>query len=275
MFSPERMRALALDHMTAVDTTPAMLAQVARANGCDAICAFLQPMDVLPLMPQFEICHDRQMRAQTKAVMADLGVRLELAYPFTLSGRSNLADFAVMMDCAADLGARAINALLYDRDPQRRLDRFGAFCDMAAGHGLAVAAEFYPPSQLPTLADALALVAAVGRPGQAGVNVDLLHLIRSGGSLNELRAAPPEAILIAQVADGPAAAPADLLYEASSARLLCGASEFDITGFLAALPEDCLVSVEIPRDDAVAHEPAAMRAGRALGSLRSLLAQPR
>lgn len=265
------MRRFALDHITAIDTSPAQLAEAARAAGCDGICAFLHPMDVLPLLPPFEICHDLAARAHTKAVLADLGVRLELAYPFTLSSRTDLEQFAAVMDCAADLGAGFVNALLYDRDPHRRLELFGRFCDMAARYGLGVAVEFYPPSQVPSLAAALDLVGTVARPGQVGVNVDLLHLMRSGGTVQQVRDAPPEAIVLAQIADGPADPPADLLHEASSARWLCGAGAFDIAGFVDALPATCPISVEIPRDAAVITERASARASDALASLKSAL----
>jgi sugar phosphate isomerase/epimerase len=265
------MRRLSLDHITAIDTAPAGLAEVASASGCDSICAFLHPMEVLPLLPQFDICNNQAARARTKAVLADLGVKLDLAYPFTLSARTVLNDFAPVMDCAADFGAGAINALVYDRDPARRLDLFGRFCDMAQGYGLAVAVEFYPPSQIATLTAALDLVSAIGRPGRVGVNVDLLHLMRSGGNVADVRAAPPEMILFAQVSDGPITPPADLAHEASSARMLCGEGGFDIAGFVDALPKACPVSVEIPCDVMMDTLTARERAERAVASLSALL----
>lgn len=266
------MKRLALDHITAIDTTPVQLAQTARAARCDGMCLFMEPMDVLPLMPKFDIYGDRVARAELKRVMRDLGVSLDLAYPFTLTGRSDLAAFATAMDCAAELGAGLINALLYDRDPVRRLDTFGRFCDMAQGFGLKVAVEFYPPSQVPSLAVALDLVGQVGRPGKVGINVDLLHLMRSGGTIAGLAAAPTGYVLYGQVADGPALAPENAEEEASSERQLCGEGAFDVAGFVRALPQGCPVSVEIPRNHAVGCETTAMRARRAVDSARAAIA---
>jgi sugar phosphate isomerase/epimerase len=266
------MQRLALDHITAIDTTPVQLAQVARGAGCDGICLFMEPMAVLPLMPQFDLYGDRAARAETRAVLDDLGVRLDLAYPFTLAGRTEVAAFAPAMECAAELGAGLINALLYDREPERRLDRFAAFCDLAATFGLGVGVEFYPPSQIPSLASALELVGRIGRPGAVGVNADLLHLMRSGGSIAELAAAPAGYILYGQVADGPEQAPEDLGREASYERALCGEGVFDVAGFVRALPEGCPISIEIPRDHAVADETSAERARRAVDSVRAALA---
>lgn len=265
------MQRFALDHITAIDTTPVQLAQAARAAGCDGMCLFMEPMDVLPLMPKFDIYGDRAARAETRRAMDDLRVSLDLAYPFTLTGRTDVAAFARAMDCAAELGAGLINALLYDRDPARRLDTFGRFCDMAGGFGLGVGVEFYPPSQMPSLAAALELVGQVARPGRVGINVDLLHLMRSGGSIAELAAVPEGYVLYGQVADGPVQAPESAELEASCERFLCGEGEFDVAGFVRALPAGCPVSVEIPRNHAVGSETAAMRARRAVDSARAAL----
>lgn len=268
------MTRLALDHLTAVDATPVDLVRTARSIACDATCMFLHSMDVLPHMPVFDLVADRGARAETKAVMADLGVSLDLAYPFTLAGRTDVASFARSMECAAQLGAASVNVLAYDRDPVRQVEKIGAFCDMAAQFDLNVAIEFYPPSQVATLGRALEVVAQIGRPGLVGVNVDLLHLMRSGGSVADLAAAPPGAILYGQLADGPVQPCGDLALEASSARLLCGEGSFDVIGFARALPRGCPLSVEIPRDEAIAHQNTAERAATAVESARLALGAP-
>lgn len=263
---------LALDHITAVDATPVQLAQTAQAAGCSGICLFMEPMEVLPLMPQFDIIGDTRARADFKCVLGDCGVSLDLAYPFTLAGRTDPGGFEQALECAAELEAGLINVLAYDREPARRIDVFGRFCERASGHGLGVAVEFYPPSQVRSLGEALDLVRTVGRPGQVGINVDLLHLMRSGGTLEELAAAPAEYILYGQLCDGPAKAPDDLDVEASSARRLGGEGDFDLAGFVRALPEGIPLSVEIPRNHAIA-EPRDMRSARAVESVRKALAQ--
>lgn len=265
------MTRFALDHMTVIDTSPAQLALAARAAGCDGMCLFMEPMHVLPLMPKFDIYSDRAARAEARRVMEDQGVTLDLAYPFTLTRRTDVASFATAMDCAAELGAGMINALLYDRDPARRLDTCGRFCDMAHRFGLRVGVEFYPPSQVRSLAAALELVVQIARPGQVGINVDLLHLMRSHGSIAELASVPEGYVLYGQVADGPAHAPDNAELEASCERLLCGEGDFDVAGFVHALPAGCPVSVEIPRNHAVGSETVAMRARRAVESVRATI----
>lgn len=263
------MLRLALDHLTAVDSDPIQLARAAHRAGCAGICLFMQPMEVLPLMPGFDLYGDPGARRDLRQAMDDLGLELDIAYPFTLAGRTDVAAYLPAMECAAELGAWALNALVYDRDPSRRLDRFGAFCDLAASVGHRVAVEFYPPSQIGSLAAALDLVQAIDRPGEVGVNVDLLHLIRAGETVADLAAAPAGSVLYGQLSDGPAEAPADLDFEASSNRLLAGDGVFDLCGCVTALPRDCRLSVELPRNEAVtAGVPRDQRVALALGSVR-------
>jgi sugar phosphate isomerase/epimerase len=257
---------LALDHLTVADTTPMTLVETAHATGCRAICLFMQPMEVLPRMPRFNLYDDVRAQHDLRSRMEALGISLDLAYPFTLAGRTDVDSFIPALDCAATLGAGAVNVLAYDRDPMRRVEKFGAFCDLAQARGLSVVVEFYPLSQVRNLAEAIALTTAIGRPGEVGVNVDLLHLIRSGGRLAEIAEAPAGSILYAQQCDGPASYdPTRWDFEASSERLLAGEGTFDLAGFGGALPADCPVSVELPQDDALAAGvPVLERARRAV-----------
>lgn len=263
---------LALDHLTAVDCDPGRLVRAAHRAGCAGVGLFMQAMEVLPLMPRFDLVRDRAARRDLRRTMDDHAIALDIAYPFTLAGQTEIADFGPAMAGAAELGAFALNALVYDRDPARQLDRFGAFCDLAASHGHRVVLEFYPASRIGSLAAALDLVRAIDRPGRVGVNVDLLHLMRAGESVADLAAAPAEAILYAQLADGPAAPPPDPAREAASDRLLAGEGDFDLAGFVAALPRACRVSVELPRDRAVLDAvPCDERVALAIGGVRRAL----
>jgi len=242
---------LALDHLTVADTTPTELVEAAAVAGARAVCLFMEPMDVLPRMPTFALYGDTPERRETRRRMDALGIGLDIAYPFTLAGRTEIECFVPALETAAYLGAFAVNVLAYDRDAARRADKFGAFCALAASFGLATVVEFFPLSQVPSLGEAIALVKETG--GTAGVNVDLLHLMRSGGSIADLAAAPSELIRYGQFSDGPAALDPECWdFEASSQRLLPGEGAFDLTGFARALPRDCRTSVELPQESSLA-----------------------
>ncbi|SMH37689.1 sugar phosphate isomerase/epimerase family protein [Azospirillum agricola] len=267
---------LSLDHLTVVDTVPEELAVVAAQVGCAGICLFLQSMEVLPRMPRFDLITDRAARRRTHARCRDLGVAVDLVYPFTLNGRSAPDDFLAGLEAAAELGADSVNALLYDRDTNRRADVFAGFCEIADGLDLRVAVEFYPPSQIASLRAARDLVDRVGRPGRVGITLDLLHLMRSGGGVADVAAVPPVSILVAQLCDGPAVVSSEgLILEAATQRRLPGQGVFDVAGFVAALPGGVPVTVEIPREDAlVAGLPPIERATAAVAMTRTALGWP-
>ncbi|MFT3975601.1 MAG: TIM barrel protein [Sphingomonas bacterium] len=245
------VRPLSLDHITVVDATPSQLADLAGETGCAGMGLFLHPMTVLPAMPDFALIGDTPERRATRDAMRAGGVTLDLVYPFTLAGRTDIAAFEPALETAAWLGGRLANVLCYDRDPARRVERLAALAELAGGYGIALAVEFYPPSQVRSLREALALVGATGRD-DIGVTLDLLHLHRAGEMPGALPLLADPRIRIAQVSDGPLAiAPDRLEWEAGSERRLPGEGAFDIAGFVAALAPDCPVSVEVPRRSAL------------------------
>ena len=259
---------LALDHLTATDATPSQLVELAAEICCQTVCLFLEQMDALPLMPAFTLLRGSQEARETEARMGALGVGFDLAYPFTLSDRTRVEDFLPALEAAAALGARAVNVLHYGREPDQRFESFAVFSALAKTCGLKVVLEFYPPSRVKSLEDALVLVTRLNEPSQAGVNVDLLHLMRSGGTLARLRAAPAAFLHYAQYCDGLMSGPApgmSLDAEAGTCRLLPGEGGFDLAGFAAALPQGIKASVELPRDAAArGGEPKLERARRAV-----------
>jgi len=262
---------LALDHLTVAEATPSQLVEVAAAAGARAVCLFLQTMTILPRMASFSLIGDPAEQRETRARLGALGVGVDLVYPFTLAKWTDIEAFRPAMETAAELGAVAANALVYTRDPSQRVESFERFCALAQEHHLRVALEFYPPSQVRTLEEALALAEVAGN---AGVNVDYLHLVRSGGSLAELRAAPAGAIVYGQFSDAPADCPPDARErEASHQRLYPGEGALDVAGFAASLPIGVRTSVEAPRDDLIeANVGALERARRALDSTRRAIA---
>ena len=239
---------LALDHITVVDATPLQLADIAFEAGFRAISPFLHSLDVMCQMPAYDMVADLAMRAQFIERLETLNLQVDIAYPFTLSKRTILSEFTETLACAKEVNASFVNVLHYDRDPESRKDSFARFCDLADNFGLRTLVEFYPASQIRTLEDAYELVASVGGPNVAGINVDILHLMRSGGAVADLAAIPSEYISYAQLSDGPAHCVADLCArEASEERMLPGQGEFDLQSFLGVLPSECQISIEVPR----------------------------
>ena len=122
---------LALDHLTITDTAPIDLVRAAEATHCESFCLFMQSLDVLPRMPEFNLIGNSAEQRELKAAMQAASVKLDVAYPFTLGGRTDVKDFLPGLECAAFLEAEFVNALVYDRDDARREDNFLTFAEMA------------------------------------------------------------------------------------------------------------------------------------------------
>ena len=262
---------LALDHLTVTDATPIDLVRAAEASRCEGYCLFIKSLEVLPRMPMFNLIDSPSEQRDLKVLMQAASIKLDVAYPFTLAGRTDIKSFEAGLECAAFLDAEFVNVLIYDRDDVRREDNFLIFTEMARELGLKVVVEFFPGSQIISLPDALALVSLADRPYEVGVNVDLLHLMRSGATFDDLRAAPNAAILYAQICDAPFEPNLSREVEASAQRCLIGEGDFDVAGFMAALPPHCQMSVEIPQENAIlAGQSVKLRAQKAVRSVKQI-----
>jgi len=138
--------------------------------------------------------------------------------------------------CVALGGTTVVAVHLTDAglDLGRDTEGFAVLCDEAACHGLRVALEFFPFSNVPDLGTAWRIVSDAGRPN-GGVVVDLGHYVRSGRDDELLARIPPDRIYTVQLADGPATAPGDLAQEAMYHRMMPGTGEFGVAEFLSML----------------------------------------
>jgi sugar phosphate isomerase/epimerase len=261
-----RSRHLSLDHLTIVDATPEASVEAADRADFDGVCLFLESMSVLPDMPEYSLIKDAPARRAVRDALRSRGLSLDLVYPFTLAGRTVIADFEPTLETAAWLGGSLANVLLYDRDPARRSDALCELAELASNYGIGLAVEFYPVSRIRSLGEATALVRQTGRDN-IGLTLDILHLMRSGEPFH----ASDARICIAQLSDGPATASQERIeWEASHERSLPGAGSFDIAGFVAALPVDCPLSLEVPRQSALRAAVAPLE--RAIAVSRALAA---
>lgn len=130
---------------------------------------------------------------------------------------------AAVVNVGADFSARGIPLRI-------TIAAFARLCHRAAEHGLSIALEIVPWSDVPDVATALEFL----EPENAGLAIDCWHVFRGGMPLSDLDRIPPERILCVQVSDA-AAQRAGPLKEDTLRRRLCGAGSFDLAGFAAAL----------------------------------------
>jgi sugar phosphate isomerase/epimerase len=265
-----------LEHLTLLGVAPPDLVTVAAAAGFDAVGLRISPAtdDERP----WPMTPGSAMLAETALRCADTGITVLDAEAVRLGpgrlgpgrlGPGRLgpgrAEVTPVLDAAAQLGARYVNAICEDPDLARLSDGFAWLVAEARPYGIRPVIEFMAYRSVRTLADATAIAA---RSGGGGILIDALHVQRCGVGLDALRALDPGLVTYVQLCDAPLTAPADQVGEARSARLLPGDGELPITGLLAALPGGVPVAVEAPQAGAADHPAAfAARARRALASV--------
>ena len=164
----------------------------------------------------------------------------------------------------------------YVGDIGRAADEFGRICDDASTHGVRVAIEFYPPTNVPDVFTAMEIVNASGRAG--GVCVDTWHHFRGACDWDELAAIPRDRVVSIQINDGPTVPRvADYLEDTLSNRLPPGEGAFDLVRFVRTLDASGVVapySVEVMSATRAHAEPATL-ARRLADSTRGVLADAR
>lgn len=272
---------LGIENLTHMGMPPVELVKLVAANGCTGISGALGPMpfamfgypDYAPY-PAWSLEHDPALRHEMKAAMADTGVKIELGEGFRVGADRDVADYAHGLDLMAELGAVRINAVSMDPSLERTYDQLALLAEMVIARGMMFTIEFAPMNTINNLQSALDAIAHVGK-GRARVLVDAMHTFRSGGTVADIAALDPDVIGYAQLCDAPMVAPDGLPYfqEATLGRMIPGTGEFPLADWIAALPADLPIGIEVPMiADLIAglpvedHVARVVKAARALGA---------
>jgi len=198
--------------------------------------------------------------------MADTGMRVLDVEVFRLDPQVKVRDFEMTLAVAASLHATQILVHGADPEPARLAENFGALCDLAAAHDIAVNLE---TMEVSTVAKAKRLLEAAER-ANAALLVDPIHFFRADNRLDELRGL---ALNYCQFCDATPERPADvaeLMRQARTDRRLPGEGGLDLKGLLGALPANLPMALEIP----LANVPDPReRARRSLAATRNFLVQ--
>jgi sugar phosphate isomerase/epimerase len=259
-------RVKGLEHLTLLGLAPPEFVSVAAAAGFGAVGLRIsvaapgeEPWPMLPGSP---------MLAETARRCAQAGVEVLDVEAIRLG--TSAADWEPVLEAAARLGARYVNAVCEDPDLRRLSDQFGELVAAARPFGVRPVIEFMAYRSVRTLADAVAIAA---RSGGGGILVDALHVRRCGVGLDELAGVEAGLVAYLQLCDAPLAPPPDEVAEARTGRLLPGAGELPLGDLLTVVPGTVPVAVEAPHP-AGQREPAAF-AARARRALDSVLTKER
>jgi sugar phosphate isomerase/epimerase len=153
---------------------------------------------------------------------------------------------AGVLDIMAELGAPAVNAVVVEQDRARAAEEFARFAEMAGERGLIATIEFMPLMWPATIAEALALIDETGA-ANARLLLDAMHVFRSGATAEDVARLDPARIGYVQLCDVPMPAETgDYGEEARHERRCPGDGDLPLAQFVAALPKDLVIGLEVP-----------------------------
>jgi sugar phosphate isomerase/epimerase len=238
-------RQLSLAHLSLIGLSPEQLIRTAGEAGFDLVDLRLAPAT------QTDRTYDadelKVLGRTLPPILRDAGLHVWDVEIIRLNDQIRPEDYLPLMDTAAALGARRMKLVCDSEDRGRIAAVIARLCDLAAPFGLVMDLEYMAFSGVKSLQAATDVVAATGRPNLR-VLVDALHWVRAGDIAN-LKTADAARLGYVQLCDGPLRGPTDrqaLIHEARNDRLAPGEGEFPLDDLLAAMPPNCVASLEVP-----------------------------
>lgn len=268
---------IGLDFLSALGMSPVTFIELAARLECQEITLAAGPISfVAELYEPWTFRDNPGLVSDTRKALSDNGIAVSGGEGWFILPRFDIARSASDLDIMAELGAPAVTVCGIDPDLARTFDQIALLTELAAARGIGTNVEFVAGLPIGSIADALAVVAHVGRP-EIGLVIDAMHLYRSGATSADLTAIDAGLIRHAQICDAPTVATMkDYGYEASFERLPPGEGELPLAGFIAALPRHDIIGLEIPmKARALAGEDAAYRLGPCVEATRALIATTR
>ena len=264
------MRRLTFGYLNLYGSSQIEVIEAAAAAGFRSVGLRLEGRRTGDSFPHHVLGNRQQLR-EIKKRLADLDV-----FPSNVTGRSfdpetGADQLAAVVDAGAELGCSYILVNGHDPDEHRTTENIARLAAHAADAGLKIAVEFVPFHCIRDLPQALRIVTGTGADN-IGLVIDALHLNRSGGRPDDIAGIAPGLIVCGQVCDAPAEAPKSLdacLAESRSGRLYPGDGGLPLNAFIANLPKDCEIEVEVPHAgyEGVPLQAHAARIAASLGQL--------
>jgi sugar phosphate isomerase/epimerase len=247
-------RIYSLAYLTSYTLTPPASVRMAADLGYAYTSFRLMPN--FPGAPQQYMLGMPDVLRETKAAIADTGVGVFDIELIRISDTFDPHLYLPLFDISGELGAQAINVIVDDDNLARAAAHYAVLCDLMRPFGLTGDLEFMPWVGTKTANDALRVIELAGKPGNAGILVDALHVGRSHTTLDDIRAIPRELLHYAQICDAQAGThftKEQLIHTARCERLVPGTGTIDVKGLFEALPADLPVSVEVVDVERMSH----------------------
>lgn len=241
--SPDRIISLA--HLSALELAPPHMVRLAADAGFDHVSLRLSPAKREE--PWHPMVGNSPMRRETKQILVDTGLRVPDAEVMTIYPDCDPQGFLPLFEAMQDLEIVYIIVNSEDPDLSRFAETMAQLCAAALPFCVNLGIEFMRYRHIKTLDQAIQIVQASGAPN-ASLVIDSLHFFRAGHQIADLAHIPPGLVSLIQLADAPTQSPPfeKLREEAIGNRKVPGEGDLPLVEFLAALPADLPVSVEVP-----------------------------
>jgi sugar phosphate isomerase/epimerase len=261
---------LSIHQLTLLDVEPEELVDIAGELGCKHVCLFLELPGGQNGFPRVRtVQHAHQLRRR----LEDKGMSVFNTDTFLVTPKTDFRSYEPMVEIAAAVGAQVIDVMCHHPDFAPAAEIIANFARLVSSYGLRTLMEPTPRTTTKTLEDAVKVLNLVDDPSLT-LNVDILHLMRSGQQLSDLARIDPSRWYYAQISDGPPHVPVELQKaESGENRMIPGEGQFPLVEFVRMLPPNGVLSVEVPLMRLQAELPPRMRARRAVEGARSVLAE--
>jgi sugar phosphate isomerase/epimerase len=191
------------------------------------------------------VTQDSKRRVRDR--LRETGVVCDNIECFFLTDDPELEGWRQAFDIGAYLGATSVAVVnLSLTNTEQAATALALFAREALEFGLVPSLEPISMGATRTLEEAALLVRQSGS-ANVRIAVDVLHVMRSGGSLDPLGTLDPSLVGYAQICDGPATiADEEIGEEAGYNRMAPGEGDFPLAEFVSALPPDTVIGVEVP-----------------------------
>jgi sugar phosphate isomerase/epimerase len=196
----------------------------------------------------FCLVSDASLRKEVMKRARELGISLDCMEGFIISPIFTLDLANTAMDAAQEMGIKRINTVNFDTDETRMSENLTALCETAAGRGFEINIEFMPLLPLFVSLKETARRLAAAKYPRLTIMLDILHHVRSGGTVAEV-AAYAHLISGAQFSDGPLTVAGNEAYmhAATHERDIPGHGRFPLRDILKVMSPDAMIYLEVPK----------------------------
>jgi sugar phosphate isomerase/epimerase len=265
-------RFLSVAHLTAIDLPPPAFIEAAACASFDGVG--LRLLKVTETSPGYPLYDDPAMLRETKAALAATGLTVSDIEFLKVTPETRVSDYDWLFDMGEELGAHHLITAPYDPDLSRLSDTLAALAELGRSRGVSVVLEFFPWTNVPNLEAALGVI----ETADVNLLVDSLHFNRSKSALDQLATISPDRLPFAHLCDARvqhAYTTEELLFNAREERLPPGEGQIDLPAFVAALPANLPLSLEVPMTRMKASDGAQMVLSHVARVTRDWLASQR